>query len=266
MVTAMSPPGLPIFGFVTLHEAPLADGIAREAEWLARVAATGRPAAHLWRGPAGFVVPRSYERRPRWAEARAASEAAGWPVQVRASGGGLVPQGPGVVNLSLCWRVEDDGGAGIDATYRAFTDELAAAFARLGVQAGAQPVEGSFCDGRFNLAVDGRKIVGTAQAWRRIEGRSVVLSHAVIVATADPVALTAAANGFEAASGGEPRYRAEALASLAEAWGRAHPGQDVPPDFERRVERALAEHFARVVPPTVHAVPAPAPAVPPASS
>jgi lipoate-protein ligase A len=249
---------LPTFGFVTLHEAPLADGIAREADWLVRVAGTGRPAAHLWRGPAGFVVPRSYERRPRWAEACAAAAAQGWPVQVRASGGGLVPQGPGVLNLSLAWRVEAGQAMDIDATYRAFTDGLAAAFARLGIAAGAQPVEGSFCDGRFNLAVDGRKVVGTAQAWRRIEGRPVVLSHAVIVVTADPVALTGAANRFEAACGGTQRYRAEALASLAEAWVAAHPGRVVPDDLERRVERALAEHFARVVPPTMHA-PAPVP-------
>jgi lipoate-protein ligase A len=247
-------PRLPTFGFVTLHEAPLADGIAQEAEWLARVAAGGRAAAHLWRGPPGFVVPRSYERRPCWAEARAAAAAQGWPVQVRASGGGLVPQGPGVLNLSLAWRVETAQAMDIDATYRAFTDELAGAFARLGIAASAQPVEGSFCDGRFNLAVDGRKVVGTAQAWRRIEGRSVVLSHAVIVATADPVALTAAANRFEAACGGARRYSADALACLAEAWAAAHPGQAVPEDFERRVERALAEQFARMVPPAVRRV------------
>jgi lipoate-protein ligase A len=244
-------PRLPAFGFVTLHAAPLADGIAREAEWLAGVAASGRAAAHVWRGPAGFVVPRSYERRPRWAEACAAAAAQGWPVQVRASGGGLVPQGPGVLNLSLAWRAEPARTMDIEATYRAFTDELAAAFARLGIAASAQPVEGSFCDGRFNLAVDGRKIVGTAQAWRRIEGHTVVLSHAVIVATADPAALTAAANRFEAASGGTPRYRADALASLAEAWAAAHPGRAVPEDLEHRVERALAEHFARMVPPVV---------------
>jgi len=251
-------PGLPTFGFVTLHEAPLADGIAREAGWLARVADTGRPAAHLWRGLPGFVVPRSYERRPRWAQACAASAAAGWPVQVRASGGGLVPQGPGVLNLSLAWCVEADGRADIEATYRAFTDELAGAFGRLGIEASAQAVEGSFCDGRFNLAVGGRKIVGTAQAWRRIGGRQVVLSHAVVVAAADPSALTEAANRFEEASGGAPRYRADALASLAEAWAGAHPGQDVPADFEHRVERALAEHFARLVPPATPAPPAPA--------
>src|SRR5262245_28394278 len=107
-----TPTPLPAFGFVTVHEAPLHDGIAREAEWLAQVAATGRAAAQLWCGPPGFVVPRSYERRPRWAEARAESAAAGWPVQVRASGGGLVLQGLGVLDLSLAWPAPGDGPLG----------------------------------------------------------------------------------------------------------------------------------------------------------
>ena len=64
---------LPTFGVVALHEAALADGIARETEWKWQVAETQRAAAHLWRGANGLVVPRSYERLPRWAEACAAS-------------------------------------------------------------------------------------------------------------------------------------------------------------------------------------------------
>jgi lipoate-protein ligase A len=175
-------------------------------------------------------------------------------VQVRASGGGLVPQGAGVLNLTLAWRLEGERRPGIEAVYRAFTDELAAAFERLGIEAGAQAVEGSFCDGRFNLAVDGRKCVGTAQAWRRIGGHQVVLAHAVVVVDADPHALTAAANRFEAASGGASRYREGALTSLAQAWSAAHGSAAVPADFERRVVHALAEQFARVVAPTLPSI------------
>jgi lipoate-protein ligase A len=246
---------LPAFGFVTVHEAPLAEGVAREAEWLAAAAREGRAVAHLWQGAPGFVVPRSYARRPRWDAACAASTAEGRPVQVRASGGGLVPQGPGLWNLSLAWPAPGAEPRETTALYRALTDELAAAFARLGVDARAQAVEGSFCDGRFNLAVGGRKLVGTAQAWRRIDGRPVVLAHAVIVVDADPAALTEAANRFEAACGDDgPRYRAEALTSLAQAWHAVH-GDTGPAGFEARALRAIAERFARIVPPRAHATP-----------
>jgi lipoate-protein ligase A len=232
---------LPTFGFVTVHLEPVAAGIACETEWMAGCAASGRATAHLWRAPPGLVVPRSYTALPGWA-----TLGADWAgrVQVRASGGGVVPQGPGVWNLSLLWPAPAAAPVATDAVYGALCRELAAAFARLGIAATPQPVQGSFCDGRYNLAVDGRKLVGTAQAWKRAGGRPVVLAHAVIVVSADPEALTAEANALEEALGTARRYRAEALASVA----RAAPD---PTDIEARTLVALAEQFARVVPPRV---------------
>ncbi len=229
---------LPVFGFVTRHAQPLADGMAQEAAWMAQAAATGRAAAHLWQGAPGLVAPVSVTQEPGWAAAAAA-----FPVQVRASGGGLVPQGPGIWNLSLAWPAGDTTPLGMHAIYRALCAELAAAFATLGLRTEAQAVEGSFCDGRFNLAAGGRKIVGTAQAWRRVQGELVVLAHALVVVTADPEALTATANAFEAALGSGRAYRADALSSVALALGA-----EASPAFEGRVLQALAERFARVAP------------------
>ncbi|MCW5664768.1 MAG: lipoate--protein ligase [Piscinibacter sp.] len=228
---------LPRFGFVTIHEQPLPDGIAAEAEWLARCAELRRASAHLWRGEPCLVVPRRYTALPGWAAAVAARPAGA--VQVRASGGGLVPQGEGLWNLSLAWPAPGATPSGTDAVYEALCEALAAAFARLGIAASAQPVEGSFCDGRFNLAVGGRKLVGTAQAWKRVAGVPVVLAHAVIVVTADPEALTARANAFEQALGTATRYRADALTSVA----REAAGGDIEP----RCLQVIAEQFARIV-------------------
>lgn len=233
---------LPVFGFVARHEQPLADGMAQEALWMARAAESGRAAAHLWQGTEGLVAPKSVTQEAGWAAA-----AARFPVQVRSSGGGLVPQGPGIWNLSLVWPTEDATPTGTDAIYRELCDDLSAAFARLGLHAEAQAVEGSFCDGRFNLAAGGRKLVGTAQSWRRIEGRPVVLAHALVVVTADPAAITERANAFEAALGSGRRYRSEALTSVALAVGAAPT-----PEFEARVLQALAERFARIIPPHTH--------------
>lgn len=230
---------LPVFGFVCVHRQPLAGGIALETAWMAHAAASGRAAAHLWQAPPGLVVPRRYTNLPGW-PARCDGE-----LQVRASGGGLVPQGPGVWNLSLLWPAPGIAPTGTDAVYVDLCRQLAAAFGRLGIAAAPQPVDGSFCDGRFNLAVRGRKLVGTAQAWRRVHGTPLVLAHAVIVISADPAELTARANVFEAALGSPVRYRAEALTSVdAEAADRT--------DIESRTVTVLAEQFARVVPPREH--------------
>ncbi|HYN61429.1 MAG TPA: lipoate--protein ligase [Rubrivivax sp.] len=235
---------LPVFGFVTVHERPLADGIAAEAEWMASAAATGSAAAHLWRGESALVVPRSCTTVPGWPAAARAHR-----VLVRASGGGVVPQGPGLLNLSLVWRADADGTAGApsgtEAIYRALCDALAGALARLGIAAAPQAVQGSFCDGRFNLAVAGRKLVGTAQSWRRVAGMPVVLAHAVIVVDADPQALTEAANAFERDLGSGRRYRAEALTSVALAWQQAH-GRAPDVDLVDRLSTAIAERLARV--------------------
>jgi len=232
---------LPAFGFVSVHRQPLAGGVAREAEWLARSAALSSACAHLWTAPRGLVVPRRYTTWPGWGAA--AADARHGEVQVRASGGGLVPQGPGVWNLSLAWPADAATPANAEGVYRALCEALAAALARLGLSAAPQPVAGSFCDGRYNLAVGGAKLVGTAQAWRRVAGRPMTLAHAVLVVSADPAELAARANAFEVALGTATRYRADAVTSVALACGQADP------DIEARTLTVLAERFARVVPP-----------------
>lgn len=233
---------LPPFGFVTVHRDALAAGIVHEAGWMAGCAASGRAAAHLWQAPVGMVVPVRTTALPGWAAA--AADPAFGEVQVRASGGGLVPQGPGQWNLSLVWPAPTATPSGTDAIYRALCHALAGAFARLGIDASPQPVEGSFCDGRYNLAVGGRKLVGTAQAWRRVHGVPLVLAHAVIVLSADPAELCARASAFEAALGSTTRYRADALTSVARETGDAFD--------EARTLAVLAEAFARVVTPRGH--------------
>jgi len=236
---------LPVFGFVSVHRRPLADGVAREADWAACAAATGQARAHLWCGEPGLVVPRSCTTLPGWPAAARAHA-----VQVRASGGGVVPQGPGVWNLSLAWRAGSAAPDGAEALYRALCGELSRALARLDIEAAVQAVEGSFCDGRFNLAVAGRKLAGTAQSWRRIDGQPAVLAHAVIVVDADPLALTEAANAFERDLGSGRQYRADALTSVAQAWQRAH-GWAPPADLQAQVITVLAEQFAHVLAPRV---------------
>ncbi len=235
--------GLPRFGFVTVHAEPLADGPGAEREWAEIAAASKHAAAHLWHGTAGLSVPRNCTALPGWADASRRH-----PVRVRASGGGVVPQGPGVLNLSLVWPTAAAAPIDLDSVYVALCAELAAALARLEINASPQAVEGSFCDGRFNLAVAGRKLAGTAQSWHRTSGRMVVLAHAVLIATADPMALTDKANAFERDLGSGRRHRADALTSVALAWRERH-GRPPPDDLDARLVTVLAEQFARTAPP-----------------
>ncbi|VUS62941.1 lipoyl protein ligase domain-containing protein [Klebsiella spallanzanii] len=210
--TRFSHPQLPVHYCAdpTLAEQPLFDR-ARD----------GEAVAQLWQAPQGFVVPGSYRK---FAQLSAVSELfsrQGWPVWLRRSGGGLVPQGPGIINLSLAWPVYQSLGEAAEPIYLFLCGLLQRTLASFGVASHFQAVSGSFCDGRYNLACgEGeqvRKIAGTAQYWRPMpEGKGhVVLAHAVILLDADLASAHLAANDFETRLGSGRRYRADKTVTLA---------------------------------------------------
>ena len=82
------------------------------------LAAAGRKVAQIWHGPQSLVVPSSYKRFSNLDKVRAQYAAAGCPVFLRKSGGGLVPQGPGIINLSLAWPIERTFGEAAEDVYR----------------------------------------------------------------------------------------------------------------------------------------------------
>jgi lipoate-protein ligase A len=78
-------------------------------------------------------------------------------------------------------------------------------------------IEGAFCDGRFNVNLDGRKMVGTAQRWRQSHGgqRPVGLVHGMLLDN-ERESMVAAVNRFNEACGLEQRVRAESHIALHE--------------------------------------------------
>lgn len=150
------------------------------AEGIAAEAALDVPGRLIWSAEqAAIVVPQVVTHRAGYAAAAAASAARGWPVIVRGSGGGAVPQGPGAINLALSWPVSPEDS--IDGSYRRLCAPIQAALAAQGLLAEPGATPGSFCDGAYNLAVEGRKIVGTAQRWRAGAGGRRALAHALIL-------------------------------------------------------------------------------------
>ncbi|TAN27690.1 MAG: lipoate--protein ligase family protein [Castellaniella sp.] len=174
----------------------------------------------IWQAPQGLVVPRTYAAHPGFGDVRAELADQGWPVHIRQSGGGVVPQGPGILNISLAQRFTGRPLDHADAFYRHLCALLQASLFDFGIEARAQAVEGSFCDGRYNLAVGSpaRKVAGTAQLWRHIPGRAstqqIGIVHAMILAQCDTALATARANQLETALGSGRRYQLESVDSL----------------------------------------------------
>lgn len=220
--------------FELIHDIRTED--ARDDTDLIALAAAQGPVARIWMAKQGLVVPRTYTRWPDFENVGMAFAREGWPITVRLSGGGVVPQGPGILNLSLAFPVEGRPMDHSEAAYLLICRIIQDALAPFGIPTQAQAVEGSFCDGRFNLAVNNpvRKVVGTAQVWRRIPAGSpdthVGLVHALILAHIDPGHLSKQANRLEEALGSPRRYLASRIASL---------DQLVPPDSTDDFSAAL---------------------------
>lgn len=204
------------------------------------LAATQGPVARIWTAQQGLVVPRTYTRWPQFEDVCMAFAREGWPITVRLSGGGVVPQGPGILNLSLAFPVQGRPMDHSEAAYLLICRIIQDALAPFGIPTQAQAVEGSFCDGRFNLAVSEpvRKVVGTAQVWRRIPAgppeTHVGLVHALILTQIDPEHLSRQANRLEEALGSPRRYLASRIASLDQL---APP--DCADDFSTALHAAL---------------------------
>lgn len=92
----------------------------------------------------------------------------GYTVSTRNSGGRSVANDLGVLNFSLI--LQNDLSA--SENYMMFYNFVKDALSPLGLQIDVGLVEGAYCPGKFDVSIDGKKIMGTAQ--RRIGKRVLV--------------------------------------------------------------------------------------------
>jgi lipoate-protein ligase A len=170
-------------------ESDIAEEMALLEDVLAR---PDRGVLRLWRTSPCLVVTSLLAQRKEFTAAAEASAQRGWPVVVRRTGGGPVPQTAGTLNVSLAYATPRDQTPGIDAAFRHFADAMLSALQSCGVSAVVGEIEGSCCPGRYDIAIPtderSKKIIGIAQ--RRRQGTtggakdgallSAVLVHAMV--------------------------------------------------------------------------------------
>ncbi|WJV67404.1 lipoate--protein ligase family protein [Pectobacteriaceae bacterium CE70] len=189
-------------------------------------AAAGTAVAKIWQAPQALVVPRTYTHYAPLAQVRQRFAAQGCPVFLRKSGGGLVPQGPGIINLSLAYPIQQSLGEAATPVYLHLCEILRDTLQTFGIASHFQAVSGSFCDGRFNLAcgteATARKISGTAQYWQSLPGQEpgeprwhIVLAHAVLLVAVDLPKVHQWANDFEQLIGSGHHYDAAKTVDMA---------------------------------------------------
>ncbi|WP_133065849.1 lipoate--protein ligase family protein [Mameliella alba] len=215
------------------------DGIAREMALLQQ----GRSAALLWSSESpALVLPAALMRSSQVQAAATLAERAGIPVVTRRSGGGIVPQGPGTLNLALVFPAPP--GFQLEDGYRLICNALAEALTRFDIRSSTGACAQSFCDGTWNVLVEGRKLAGTAQRWRSTRSGPIVLAHAAILLTRpDTVHWRVMNQLHRAAFSGSDGLRPKVHVALNEVIGeRTNPGR-----FPGALARAAEDRLTSLI-------------------
>ncbi|WP_085709237.1 MULTISPECIES: lipoate--protein ligase family protein [unclassified Pseudomonas] len=197
-------------------------GLQAEQDLLASVCAGDAEFGLLFWQPSdrALVMPRRLNRLTGFDHACEVSAAAGWPVLLRETGGEPVPQSASTINIALVYappRSEGDLNR-IETGYRRLCDPICQLLDELGGTSSLGEIDGAFCDGRFNVNLDGRKMVGTAQRWRQSQGgqRPVGLVHGAMLLDDERESMVAAVNRFNETCGLEQRVHAASHIALHE--------------------------------------------------
>ena len=197
-------------------------GLQAEQDLLAAVCKGEKQHGLLFWQPTdrALVMPRRMSRLEGFEAACTELAVAGWPVLLRETGGEPVPQSAATINIALVYvapRSEGDHGR-IEKAYERLCLPLCEVLREWGGLASVGEIEGAFCDGRYNVNLNGRKLVGTEQRWRQGLGgkRPVVLVHGALLLDNERESMVAAVNRFNECCELEQRCRADSHIALHE--------------------------------------------------
>lgn len=234
-----------------INEPPAPDpdaALKRDTELLKEVAAGKRGAtARLWEVPQCLVVTRKETRFPHFADAVAQLSDQGWPVIVRDSGGTTVPLHLGILNFSLLFPQQEGETFDLDSVYTALCEPIRGALAQLGLIAEYGATEGSYCDGRYNLNIQGLKVTGTAQKLMisppNPKGvKQGILAQAMLMVEADAAQGTEWVNRFYQLAGNERRFDPMVATSIESLLPETQPQGEL----TLQLRQQIAESFSHL--------------------
>lgn len=166
----------------------------------------------LWRAPRALVVGRSDTRLPHFSDAVDRLLAEGWPVLIRRSGGSACPISRGTLQIALAQAVL--AGTTIDAAYIEMANMIRTVVGSYGLEAATGRTSNSFCAGRYDISVDGRKVAGLSQHWRQRNGQVAVTTAATVIVEDDPGEIARIVNLFYRVTGSAECCSASAVGAL----------------------------------------------------
>jgi octanoyl-[GcvH]:protein N-octanoyltransferase len=211
---------------------------ARDHQFAQRAANGEGPFLHTWQA-ADVLVLGARDVTPHFNDIQNRFQQQGYHLIVRKSGGALVPLDAGVVNVSyVCAKSPGNLDADEDFSFLAgwLRDAMGSELVTVG------EVVGSYCPGRFDLQINGRKVCGIAQ--RRYRGAVVVQAFINIRADGNRRATLAKQFYEHAAHSQTPLFRIQLdkVGSL-EQFAGIHTTER----FVQRLQDAAATRFRTVV-------------------
>ncbi|MGO3346690.1 MAG: lipoate--protein ligase family protein [Marinomonas sp.] len=152
------------YKIVRLKETTVSNAFEKEAELLSHVQdGTLKQALLLWQAEDKTVVLPASKKWQANPELIAQLQDNGWGILPRRTGGAPVPQTSGVINLSHIYRCDGQSSDLIKQGYNDLCNALSLFFKQLHIDIGIHATPHSYCDGSYNINIQGKKIVGTAQ-------------------------------------------------------------------------------------------------------
>jgi lipoate-protein ligase A len=139
--------------------------LARQQGLAGEINRTTMPVLMVWRSHQALLVSRTETRLPCFHQACIKLASTGWPVVPRKSGGGACPVGPGTIQVSTIEAAAPD--ATMQAKYAFLAGLIHSTLRDFGIDSQIGPVAEAHCPGRFDVAVEGKKIAGISQHWFR---------------------------------------------------------------------------------------------------
>lgn len=205
----------------------------------------------VWQPRAALIVTAAEAALDRFSAAAERARRRGLAVHVRATGGGAVCLGPGMLVVSHLYAARpgiDD--TGIDPCYAQFAGTLLAALAFTGAALSVARVPDAYCDGRFDLSGRGRKIGGLAQRRRPVGGATRIWVHAALSIEVQARHYPEEVGRFYADLGLPRVVRTERTTTLADCLDDAEPSGRAPagrarPELLQHASMAIERAFRR---------------------
>jgi lipoate-protein ligase A len=136
----------------------------------------------LWQAKESTLVLPAGKKWPESDTLTAGLLAGGWQLHSRKTGGAPVPQCQGIINLSHLYLWPSETPYSIPQAYKNLCTVLSGFFKKFGLTSKTHATQFSYCDGDYNLNINGKKIVGTAQrVILKKGGGKIVLAQAFIL-------------------------------------------------------------------------------------